>query len=134
MEINAGLVVISDNKILLMHPKGEAKNKTWSIPKGTVEDGEGILETAIRETYEETGVNINADDIESDMHFFYYRKKNKNIKKIIYYFIVNISPEKIKINKNIVPNNEVDKFGFFTKEEAEKIIKPKQIILLKYLA
>jgi ADP-ribose pyrophosphatase YjhB (NUDIX family) len=133
MEINAGLVIISDNKILLIHPNGEYNKKTWGIPKGTVEKGDGIMETAIRETYEETGVIVNPEDIESDMHIFYYKKKNKDVKKYIYYFIVNIRPEDIRINKSIVPNDEVDKFGFFTKEEAEDKIKPKQTIVLKYL-
>lgn len=133
MEKSAGLVVISDNKILLVHPKGCGDKNEWSIPKGNIENGDGTMETAIRETFEETGVIINSDDIESDMHVFYYRKKNKDIKKYIYYYIVNIKPENIKINKSIIPNKEVDKFGFFTKEEAEEKIKLKQTIVLKYL-
>jgi ADP-ribose pyrophosphatase YjhB (NUDIX family) len=133
MEINAGLVVISDNKILLMHPKGKENKHEWSIPKGTIENGEGVMETAIRETYEETGVIINPNDIESDMHIFYYRKKNKDVIKYIYYYIVNIRPEDVKINNSVIPNKEVDKFGFFTKEEAEEKLKIKQTIVLKYL-
>ena len=33
----------------------------WSFPKGHVEDGESEIETAIREVYEETGIEIIID-------------------------------------------------------------------------
>lgn len=46
-------------QVLLVHPGGPFhKNKdqgAWSIPKGEVEPGHGLLETAQRELQEETG-------------------------------------------------------------------------------
>jgi predicted NUDIX family NTP pyrophosphohydrolase len=53
---------IHDGKlqVLLAHPGGPIfKNKdegAWSIPKGEVETGEDLLETAMREFEEETGI------------------------------------------------------------------------------
>ena len=47
-------------QVLLAHPGGPFfKNKdegAWSIPKGEVETGEELLETAMREFEEETGI------------------------------------------------------------------------------
>jgi predicted NUDIX family NTP pyrophosphohydrolase len=62
--ISAGLLMYrkQDGKLqlLLAHPGGPLfKNKddgAWSIPKGEVEPGEDLLETAQREFEEETGV------------------------------------------------------------------------------
>ena len=62
--ISAGLLMyrIHDGElqVLLAHPGGPFfKNKdegAWSIPKGEVETGEELLETAMREFEEETGI------------------------------------------------------------------------------
>jgi predicted NUDIX family NTP pyrophosphohydrolase len=63
--ISAGLLMyrIHDGKlqVLLAHPGGprfEKKDeKAWSIPKGEVEPGEDLFETAKREFEEETGIS-----------------------------------------------------------------------------
>lgn len=62
--ISAGLLMYRSHQgklqVLLAHPGGpkyESKDdKVWSIPKGEVEPGEDLLETAKREFTEETGV------------------------------------------------------------------------------
>ncbi|HET7360783.1 MAG TPA: NUDIX hydrolase [Salinimicrobium sp.] len=46
-----GLVFNDKNEILFIHRKGK-----WDLPKGKIEDGESIEETALREVEEETGV------------------------------------------------------------------------------
>ena len=44
-------------EVLLVHPSGNYnRRKPWSIPKGLLEAGESLEETARRETLEETGV------------------------------------------------------------------------------
>ena len=55
---------------------GEYGKGTWSPPGGHVEFGERVLETAIRETMEETGVTIKnldvlgfTEDITPDKHY-----------------------------------------------------------------
>jgi ADP-ribose pyrophosphatase YjhB (NUDIX family) len=37
-------------------------NESWSIPKGKVEVGETMINAAIRETYEETNINLSKAD------------------------------------------------------------------------
>jgi 8-oxo-dGTP pyrophosphatase MutT (NUDIX family) len=47
-----GMVFNDEREILFIY-----RNKRWDLPKGKVEDGETLEESAIREVMEETGVN-----------------------------------------------------------------------------
>jgi len=49
------VAVIQDGKILLTQREDFG---TWILPSGGVEDGESIAQAAIRETKEETGLDI----------------------------------------------------------------------------
>ena len=51
IKYKAGCIVLHDGKILIIHTK-----KGYEIPKGGVKNGESITDAAIRETYEETGI------------------------------------------------------------------------------
>lgn len=52
-EYSCGGIVINDSKILLVF---QGLTKSWSFPKGHIEDGETKEETARREILEETGI------------------------------------------------------------------------------
>ncbi len=58
---SSGTVVVKSGlppKVLII--KVERKNGTfWGLPKGHVDDGESLLDAAIRETVEETGIPPN---------------------------------------------------------------------------
>jgi predicted NUDIX family NTP pyrophosphohydrolase len=58
-EVSAGLLVHRAHEVLLAHPGGPYWTKkdagAWTIPKGQVEFGDELLETALREFTEETG-------------------------------------------------------------------------------
>lgn len=47
-----GLVLNTEGKVLVVSQGG----KTWSLPKGHIDEGEEALDTAKREIYEESGV------------------------------------------------------------------------------
>lgn len=54
-----GTMFIDGNKLLLNKPR---KNPTYQLIAGKVEDGESILEAAIRECHEELGNEVQIDD------------------------------------------------------------------------
>lgn len=49
------------DKILIVQSRG----KRWGCPKGTIIEGESDKDCAVRETWEETGIRINKNDLTS---------------------------------------------------------------------
>lgn len=59
MNTTHGIFVIDSlDKILIVHPTNSSPNH-WSIPKGGGEEGETSIQSAIRETLEETNLDLN---------------------------------------------------------------------------
>ncbi|MGB6244491.1 MULTISPECIES: NUDIX hydrolase [Gordonia] len=55
----AGAVIVDDDGRVLMIKRGHAPEKgRWSVPGGHVEPGETIAEAAVREVFEETGLQV----------------------------------------------------------------------------
>ena len=52
---SAGGALIRENKVLICYRKSE---NLFCLPKGTPENNESIEQTAIREVYEETGLEV----------------------------------------------------------------------------
>ena len=131
--ISAGLVIIADNKILLCHPTGQKWFGSYSIPKGHLEDGEDLLEAAIRETYEELGLKFEINQIEPNSEgYINYRDENGELYKRVYFYIIELE-KPIDIDKNKLQKEEIDWAGFLNKEEAEKRIFWRFKPLLNYL-
>ena len=55
LTVGCGVIITNEGKILLQH---RADEDNWCIPGGVMELGETFEETAIRETYEETGLHV----------------------------------------------------------------------------
>lgn len=119
---SAGLAIIQDNKILLVHPTGSPWWGTYSIPKGEIDKKEDPLEAAIRETLEETGIKIKKKHIDRTLDgAIEYRDNKGKLYKRVYYFVA--LPEKPIERKDFKPQyEEVDWVGFISKKEAEKRI------------
>ena len=56
--IVAQVYVKKDNKILMVQENKEGIKGKWNMPAGKLEDGESIIEAAIRETKEETNLKV----------------------------------------------------------------------------
>ena len=63
-EKSCGCIILKDNEVLLISAKDDEGKLFWSFPKGHQEDGETDAETAIRETKEETGLDVKIIDDE----------------------------------------------------------------------
>jgi len=121
-KISAGLVIIQDNKILLVHPTGAKWQHTYSIPKGGVNKGEDLVEAAIRETEEETGVKIKRKHISNkNAGFIDYKNSKKEIYKRVYYFLA-YPIKSILANSFQLQLDEVNWVGFISKDEAKNRI------------
>lgn len=60
----AGIILFdTDSKSILIV---QSRGKYWGFPKGTKNDDETIKECAIRETMEETGINVNPDHLNQE--------------------------------------------------------------------
>lgn len=129
----AGLVIIKDHKILLVHPTNAKWQETYSIPKGHIEEGENLIEAAIRETKEEVGLKFSKKEIiDKKNRFIDYIDDKGNFYKRVYYFIIyterDFSKKDFKLQKE-----EVDWAGFINKKEANKRIMHRFKKLLKFI-
>jgi ADP-ribose pyrophosphatase YjhB (NUDIX family) len=129
--ISAGLLIIQDNKILLCHPTGSKWWGTYGIPKGIVEEGEDVIDAAIRETKEEVGIEIPKQWVWPKIYTIDYINSDNELFKKVYYYIV--KTENIVIDKSKLQKEEVDWAGFVDKREAEKRILWRFKSMLKYL-
>jgi 8-oxo-dGTP diphosphatase len=57
-KVSAGVLVERDGKVLLVRRRMGPRQGTWSFPAGFVEFGEEPAEAAVRECYEETGLEV----------------------------------------------------------------------------
>jgi len=56
--VGIGVVVIEDDRVLLIRRGKEPRRGTWSLPGGAQELGEPVAKGAVREVKEETGLDI----------------------------------------------------------------------------
>jgi len=91
-----GLVVKDDDTFLLIY-----RNRHWDLPKGRMEEGEEIEETAIREVEEECGISALKiiKPLQKSYHIYYEDKRNKL--KITYWFLMSTT-----YNKSLTPQKE----------------------------
>lgn len=138
--ILSGVVLILDNKILLVHPK-KFKNRPdkWSIPKGHVEQYLSDLQSALLELAEETKIQLPTNKLSNIKKETISYTKN-NITKILHYYVVDIGRNEIhfKLYNNMIlryflDKEEIEEAGFFNKSEAQDLIETHQKELLKYI-
>jgi ADP-ribose pyrophosphatase YjhB (NUDIX family) len=60
-KVAAGVVAERDGKILLVRRNHEPMLGRWSFPSGFVDAGEAVIQAAVREVREETGVEVHID-------------------------------------------------------------------------
>ena len=88
----------------------------WDFPKGHVEHGETEEETALREVFEETG--LNADLIPGFREVITYNIRGK-VDKDVVFFIGRIKSDSGKVELQL---SEVSEFKFLPYDEARKLV------------
>lgn len=138
---SAGFLINSNDKFLICHATGyngsfSRNDERWGIPKGIVEGVDSILDTAIRETLEETGLNIRLMkekrqiSIYEDL-LFSYKTSKKTV--FVYYAKSNIDLTKnslkcvSRIDGTDIPEN--DAFMWVDWETANAMVSKRQKLL-----
>lgn len=145
-KISAGLLMYRLRQdriqVLLVHPGGPLFQKKdegyWTIPKGEIDPGEDLFETALREFHEETGLNPTGPFIPLSA----IRQKGGKIVHA-WAFAGDCDPHQIVSNSftiewppksgRLVEFPEVDRAEFFDLIDAKKRIKVAQADLLEEL-
>lgn len=71
----------------------------WDFPKGTIEKGETLEETALREIKEETGLqDIKFIEGFKEWIKYFFKQKGKNVSKIVTYFLAETDRKEVKIS------------------------------------
>jgi 8-oxo-dGTP pyrophosphatase MutT (NUDIX family) len=119
-EISAGIIVyrktVEGPKFLVLYHG----HNYWNFPKGKIEIEERSLETAIRETKEETG--LGNQDLRMAKNFrarehFYFRREGERIFKIVIFYLAETNKKEIKIS-----TREHQGYGWFLFGEAKKVL------------
>lgn len=126
MEKSSGFVIYryQDGKIMFLllkyPPSKEAKDVDyWGLPKGHLEGEEGLLEAALRELQEETGLQEEDLEIKEDFkewNKYFFKHEGETIFKIVSYFLAETKKETITVS------HEHSDFKWATFKEAMKLI------------
>jgi predicted NUDIX family NTP pyrophosphohydrolase len=110
-------------EVLLVHASGNYNRRApWGIPKGEVEEGDGLEDTARRETLEETGVTA------GELTYVGYIEYKKSRKRIFCF----AGPAPLGAEPRVA-SWEVDRAEFLPMAEARRLIHPDQAAFLDRL-
>jgi len=145
---SAGVLIISDGKILLCHStdvegldSGKEINyehTRWGIPKGKIDGNESSKDAAYREVHEETGLDLKKlgfNISNSPIDVLHYHSMGE--KKIVYVYYLSDEFGMLRTKKlhckSLIDGTkypENDKFRWVSNEEAKSLIYRSQLKLL----
>ena len=76
--------VHDQQEIIVLHRRAPV---LWALPKGTPDSGETIEETALRETREETGLEVEIEVSLSSIRYFFVRGSTR-FHKTVHFFLM----------------------------------------------
>ena len=112
---------------LYLHGKRNDNGK-WTLPGGGQEKAEKPKETAIRELYEETGLEI------EDLDFCCTKIIEKGGQKLVITLFSACCPENLNLTNSQDPDKELVEYMFLNPREIDNPVVPnKDNVLLRYL-
>lgn len=113
----AGGILADDEGRVLLQLRGD--KKTWAIPGGAMELGESTLDTAKREFFEETGIEVEATRFLNVYSNFKEVYPNGDVVQTVV-FIYELAAVS-SVNIADFHNEETLRLRFFSKEEIENL-------------
>ena len=87
-------VIDAERRVLLMHERRDigSDRSHWITPGGGVEPGESLVQAALREVYEETGLRLELDAAAEPMYVERVRftLAGRDVDQTNYYFLVRV--------------------------------------------
>jgi len=120
-QISAGGVafqIVSGKVLIVLISVGNPAR--WQLPKGRVDEGETIEQTAIREVREEAGIETELIELIEKIDYWFYatqRSQRARIHKFVYFFLLRFlsgDPED--------HDQEVNEARWFAIKEAENLL------------
>ena len=136
----AGIFIINrEKKLLVCHPTNH-KVDFYSIPKGKVEENEAMIDAALRETWEETNIDLATSDSVCSFHVHHFLPvQYKHGKKVLNPFVyiehicsrMDWSEIEIKCNSYVDDVRgqfpEMDGYKWVTLDEARTLLHDTQV-------
>jgi 8-oxo-dGTP diphosphatase len=131
-----GVIVLRDNKLLLgkRHEDPDKADSVfraanvWTMPGGKLEFGESFEEGAKRELKEETGIDVEIDDLE-------VLCLNNDMNEHAHFLTVGLIAKKICGEPQVMEPDEITEWGFFGLDELpENLFEPSKNVLANYKA
>ncbi len=113
-----GTIIIDDNKVLMI----KQTNGYWGFPKGHVEDNETEEETALRETKEETNLDV---EIINDKRYINSYTMENGISKDVIFFLA-----KLKSNEIVIQEEELLEYKWVSFDKVTDYFKFKDSYIL----
>ena len=98
-ETSSGAFIFHHSKGKLSFLLLQRKNSSWDLPKGHVERGETLEETAMREIFEETGLKPKIVSGFSVSTSYKFKREGKPIDKRVIFFLAESSTSKVKVSE-----------------------------------
>lgn len=119
-KLSCGVVFVDKfNKMLMIH---SSTYSHWDLPKGTQSEGETPIQTAIRETCEETGIKVDPADL-IELGLYHYNR----FKDLWLFFIRvdSVELDRLKCTSMVFDNTgaevpEADEFEMLSMNEVEQ--------------
>lgn len=132
IKTGVGIMLLNDNKVLLGHRVSNAEDTggiyepdSWTFPGGKQEYEETIIETATRETKEETNLDI------SNIHVY---TATDEFQKDRHYVTIGVISSSYEGELKVMEPNKIDKWSWFELNNLpDNIYTPTKNMLNEYL-
>ncbi len=122
IEVSAGGLVQSQTDpelVALISHKNRGGKADWCIPKGHVEPGEDLAQTAVREISEETGIEAEVVEKLGEINYS-FKIGPQRIKKTVHHFLLRQTGG--QISSDMDPTGEVIEAKWFKLSELDSVL------------